>query len=441
VSRGLINLRILRTNFVRIEPDSTKVDSGRVALVVLPTAARFENAVGLVGKRVSAKAISMPLDAARLRWIQAGVVIGVVFVGLALLVPAVQQAREAARRSQSKNNLKQFGLALHNYHASHTTFPPGGTFDSTGRDHHGWYTMIAPYLDASPLYNSINQLEPWNSPHNAALFRFNPPITRNPSIHDDTPEHDFGVIHYSANAHLMAANSSVTLSDIDDKENSFIAGELGGDFIPWACPYNWRPLKTLDATPRTYGRPAIGGHFLMVDGSVRWIMPDVSADALEALRGPDLAGAAAAGLTITRPKSFPVPPDVLRRELVDFGGGLDGVGMWNREKQLIELSMGWRKGGRPVHDYDLEHTSEYPHLTKLSVSGDFTHLGLRTIARLQNLRELHLTSDEITDNGLLLLAELKHLKQLTISGKQITAEGIETLQDRLPDCRIGWYDH
>src|SRR5262249_59829730 len=100
-----------------------------------------------------------------------------------------------------------------------------------GRGHQGWYVLLSPYNDASPLYNQVDKSEPWDSPHNAALFRFNPPITLNPSIHDDTPEHDFGVIHYSANSHLMAANSSVTLSDIDDPANTFIAGELGGDFV------------------------------------------------------------------------------------------------------------------------------------------------------------------------------------------------------------------
>src|SRR5262245_6989181 len=113
----------------------------------------------------------MPLDAVRLRWIQAGVVIGVVLVGLVLFVPAIQQAREAARRSQSKNNLKQFGLALHNYHDALNCFPPGGTFDSAGRGHHGWCGMIVSYLDASPLYSQIDSSEPWDSPHNAAWFR------------------------------------------------------------------------------------------------------------------------------------------------------------------------------------------------------------------------------------------------------------------------------
>lgn len=81
------------------------------------------------------------------------VVIAIIAILIALLLPAVQQARESARRSQCKNNLKQIGLATHNYHDSHQVFPishgdSGNSF--------GWQAMILPYIDQAPLYNQIN---------------------------------------------------------------------------------------------------------------------------------------------------------------------------------------------------------------------------------------------------------------------------------------------
>src|SRR4029077_6628577 len=95
------------------------------------------------------------------------VVIAIIAVLVALLLPAVQQAREAARRSQCKNNLKQLGLALYNYHDSLGTYPVnfavrgGGGGQAIADTGHSWLTMILPYVDLGPLYNSIN--------HNANL--------------------------------------------------------------------------------------------------------------------------------------------------------------------------------------------------------------------------------------------------------------------------------
>lgn len=89
--------------------------------------------------------------------IEAIVVIFIIAVIVALLLPAVQESREAARRTQCKNNLKQLGLALHNYQNTFKTFPPGFVLDADG-PYLGWSwsVMILPYIDDSPLYNAIN---------------------------------------------------------------------------------------------------------------------------------------------------------------------------------------------------------------------------------------------------------------------------------------------
>jgi len=97
------------------------------------------------------------------------VVIAIIAILIALLLPAVQQAREAARRTQCRNNLKQYGLAIHNYNDNFNRFPIGqqhrGHFDgpleasgATGPGGSGfaWSTYLLPYMDQAPLYNQFN---------------------------------------------------------------------------------------------------------------------------------------------------------------------------------------------------------------------------------------------------------------------------------------------
>lgn len=126
------------------------------------------------------------------------VVIAIIAVLIALLLPAVQQAREAARRSQCLNNLKQMGLAMHNYHDTHLAFPPGWIgANPANRAHNvegingfGWGTMVLPFLEQGNLFNQFDFRrslidDTTGPPSNRALLALKLPVFECPS--DDHP--------------------------------------------------------------------------------------------------------------------------------------------------------------------------------------------------------------------------------------------------------------
>ncbi len=145
------------------------------------------------------------------------VVIAIIAILIALLLPAVQQAREAARRSQCKNNLKQFGLAIHNYHDAFNQFPIGGTMNvPRTAPNISWAVRTLPYLEQSALYNQLN-MSAANVPeqtlssgkrareHQVPVFRC--PSDSNPSILKD------GTTDYAQSSYTASLGSQRTPSD------------------------------------------------------------------------------------------------------------------------------------------------------------------------------------------------------------------------------------
>lgn len=121
------------------------------------------------------------------------VVMFIIAVLLGLLLPAVQQVREAARRTQNRNNLRQIGIALHNYHNVHKMFPPGwsgrdanGNHDVNGSPGFGWAVYLLPYLEQENLFQRLDLSKPITDTANANNVQMHLALFRNPS--DSGPE-------------------------------------------------------------------------------------------------------------------------------------------------------------------------------------------------------------------------------------------------------------
>ncbi|GAB4131001.1 DUF1559 domain-containing protein [Thermopirellula anaerolimosa] len=195
---------------------------------------------------------------------------------VALLLPAVQSAREAARLSQSLNNLKQLGLAMHNYHDVYRRFPARAIFDSEGRPLLSWRVEILPFLECQDLYEQFHLDEPWDSEHNKTLIPLMPEVYKNPSAATEP-----GMAHYLAlvgPGTLFEGREPRTFADIrDGTSNTIMLVEVNPDrAVVWTQPNDLEfdpenPLNGLgSAHPGGFG-------VLLCDGSVRFVSAVIDA--------------------------------------------------------------------------------------------------------------------------------------------------------------------
>ena len=231
--------------------------------------------------------------------------VAVVPILVALLLPAVQQAREAARRTQSQNNLKQLGLAMHNYHEVHRHFPRGTVENPELEPEQrlSWVTMLLPYIEQAAIYNKIDQKSAWNSTTNKPLSEFNILAFQNPS-HSHSGDNP-GAMDYVAIGGIGADAASLPKSDKRagifgyDRETSF-RDITDGTSNTLAITDSSSPntsylqggklsIKSFSQQPYVNGPDGIGsphtGGFqvLLADGSVRFVSENIDPKVLEAL--------------------------------------------------------------------------------------------------------------------------------------------------------------
>lgn len=212
-----------------------------------------------------------------------GVVMATVVVAAVLFLPASRTAREPARRSQCKNNLKQIGLALYNYYDEHHALPPAYTVDADGKRLHSWRTLILPYLEQKPLYDKIDLTKAWDDPANAEAFKSTIYCYSCPSA-DGPPTNTTYLAAVTSNSCLRPAESR-PLSEIKDgTSNTLIVAEADTDHaVHWMSPNDADESMILGVASTSKLAHVGGTHVLFADGSVRFLNATVSADIRRAL--------------------------------------------------------------------------------------------------------------------------------------------------------------
>ncbi len=205
---------------------------------------------------------------------------GTVATLVALLLPAVQQAREAARRAQSKNNMKQLMLALHNYHDRFGHFPARASYDDNGKPLLSWRVHILPYIDAEGLYKQFKLDEPWDSPHNKRLIPLMPGTLVNPNLPPGSVTNYLAVIGPDS----VFSKTGIKIQRITDgTSNSMMLVEANAErAVPWTKPVD-HEFSEKDPKAGLGGLRPGGFHMAMADGSVRFLAISVDPKTLRAL--------------------------------------------------------------------------------------------------------------------------------------------------------------
>ncbi len=219
------------------------------------------------------------------------IVLGVLFVLfllcagvlVALLMPAITAANTAAQRMSTSNDMKQIGLAMHNYHDTFQQLPPAYVTDSDGEPASSWRVSLLPFIEAQPLWDRWSSGDAWDGPANAAL------LSETPAAYRAVSEPDVGP--HSGECHVFAIRDPRSLFPSDEKihfrdvtdglSNTVAFVYLPERSVPWSAPQD----ISLDGAYQEISKasPQSPAHFLMGDGSVRMVSNTLSRETFEAL--------------------------------------------------------------------------------------------------------------------------------------------------------------
>ena len=226
------------------------------------------------------------------------IALGFIFLTVAALwfvfVPGLGHPPEAMHRTECKNNLKQIGLALHNYHDKYGTFPPAYIADEHGRRMHSWRVLLLPFVDQQTLYNQYRFDEPWDGPNNRQLLETVVPAYQCPSEYrHQKPQFTANYLAIVGQDTAWPGDRSSSISDFTDGlSNTLLVVEVANSGVHWMEP---RDLSTTimshtinpSAGQGISSKHTGGANALMGDGAVRFLSQKMPESMLQKLITPN----------------------------------------------------------------------------------------------------------------------------------------------------------
>lgn len=203
-------------------------------------------------------------------------------VAIALMLPAVQNARAAARRVQTTNNMRQLLLAMHNYHDAYRSFPTN-IFDDDGKPLLSWRVQILPFIEQIELYEKFNLDEPWDSENNLPLVEQMPDFLKSSDLELGMGQegHTNFLFVTGENMGGFGKPERYTFANITDGTSNTIGLlEVNGDAaVPWTKPADY-VVNEMNPSADLGGVRPTGFHAGIMDGSIRVLKNDIDPETL-----------------------------------------------------------------------------------------------------------------------------------------------------------------
>ena len=225
-------------------------------------------------------------------WVEAGVIVALLGILIAILLPPVQSVNTSARRKQCADNIKQITLALHTYHDAYGSFPPAYVADEDGQPMHSWRVLILPFLGHQELYDQYDFGQPWDGPNNRGLILSIPPAVFSCPADMAAGPYDTSYVLVTGEDSAWPDDHAPNLDEFtDDRERTIVLVEVANSGIHWMEP---RDLPLSEALRGINAKTGLGissrhrgGAFSgRADGSAWFVSESLSREQLRGILTP-----------------------------------------------------------------------------------------------------------------------------------------------------------